>query len=227
MAQTITELYNLAAQAVGNRGKLVSVASRSREVDVFNLWYPLVRSTIFAAANWPSTKKTATLSPVLERSDSADWANGSPAPGAKYGYLAPPDMLRPRWLSTFGHFSIEMVGTEKIISTHESPAILSYTFDQEDLGKLEPELFLLLAQALGAYTCMTLTGKASRARELERGVNNTLTQAQATGAEMQQQPTATVASWHAARGYIGAPNSARYIYPYGALIAVGESAGVK
>lgn len=227
MAQTITELYNLAAQAVGNRGKLVSVTSRSREVDVFNLWYPLVRATVFAAAHWPSTRKSATLSPVLERSDNADWANDDPAPGAKYGFLAPPDMLHPRWLSSYGHFSIEMVGTQKIISTHEEQAILTYTFDQTDLGKLEPQLFLLLAQALGAYTCTTLTGKVSRSRELERIVNNALTQAQATGAEIQQHPTATVASWHAARGYIGAPNTARYIYPYGALIAVGESAGVK
>lgn len=227
MAQTITELYNLAAQAVGNRGKLVTTTGRSREVDVFNLWYPFVRPVIFAAAHWPSTKKTATLSPLLERADNVAWTNTDPEPGAKYGYMAPTDMLHPRSLASYGHFSISMVGTQKVISTHESPAILSYTFDQTDLGLLEPQLFLLLAQALGAYTCMTLTGKASRARELERTVNNALVQAQATAAEMQQQPSATVASWHAARGYIGAPNVARYIYPYGALIAVGESASVQ
>lgn len=227
MAQTLTELYNLAAQQIGGRGNLVSSLQRSREVDVFNLWYPVVRPIILSAAHWPSSRKSATLGLLVERTLSADWTNTDPAPGARYAYIVPPDLIHPRALSTFNHFSMGMIGDTKCIFTHEESPVLSYTFDQTNTGLWEPQLFLLVAQALGAYTCMTLTGKPSRARELERQVNNALSVAQAQSAEFQNQPWAGVASWHSARGYYGPPDVARFVYPYGGLIAVGESANVK
>lgn len=227
MAQTTTELYNLAAQVVGARGKLVSTSQASRYTDVFGLWLPYVRAIVLAAAHWPSSRKYATLGLLVERGVNSTWTNADPAPGAKYAYTAPADLLYPRSLSTGGHFSLGMLGDTKAIFAHEESPVLAYTFDQTDPGKWEPELFLLMAQALGAYTAMTLTGKPGRAQQLQAQVNDQLIRAQACSAEMQQQPSSSVASWHAARGYIGAPQVTRYVYPFGALVNIGESASVK
>lgn len=227
MTQTTTELYNLAAQTVGARGKLTSTSQASRFTDVFNLWLPSVRAVVLKAAHWPSAKKTATLSPLAERDTTLAWASGDPRPGARYAYLSPPDLLHPRHLSTYGHFEMEMIGDSRAIHAHEPQAILSYTFNQTNESLWEPELFLLMAIALGAYTAQTLTGKRSLAAQLEKQANDMLVSAQAKSMHMSYAPVGAVASWHAARGYAGRPDVPRYVYPLGSLIAVGESANVK
>lgn len=227
MAQTSSELYNLAAQAVGGRGKLSSTSQASRYIDVFELWLPYVRAVVLKAAHFPSARKVATLSPIAERGHGTPWANNDPTPGSRYAYLTPPDLLHPRSLSTFGHFTMGMLGDNKAIFAHEPQAVLSYTFDQTDCGKWEPELFLLMAKALAAMCAQTLTGKPSLAQLLANDVNQALIRAQANSAEMQNQPTVSIASWHAARGYIGRPDVARFVYPHGGLLAIGESANVK
>lgn len=227
MAQTTTELYNLAAQAVGARGKLVSTSQASRFTDVFGLWLPSVRAVVLQSSHWPSAKKTASLSPIAERDNGVAWAAGAPKPGAKYAYLAPSDLLHPRHLSTYGHFDMEMIGDSRAIHAHEPQAILTYTFDQTNESLWEPELFLLMAIALGAYTAQTLTGKRSLSASLEKQANEMITRAQARSLAMHYAPVSAVASWHSARGYAGRPDVARYVYPLGSLIAVGESANVK
>lgn len=227
MAQTQTELYNIAAQALGARGNLVSTLGRSRFIDVFNLWLPQVRPLVLKAAHWPSAQKSAALSPTVTRADNVAWAAGNPTPGAKYAFMAPPDMLHPRFLTNFGHFSFSMVDGVKTISTHLPSPILNYTFDQTDIGLWEPELFLVIAKALAAHTAMTLTGKQNLARTAAEDANAMLITARGNAADTQNEPTNAVASWHAARGYYGRPDAPRFVYPLGALIAVGESASVQ
>lgn len=226
MAQTSTELYNLAAQALQARGRLVTTNTNNRFVEVFDLWLPFVQPIVLASAAWPSCTKTAYLSLNKTRT-SATWEATDPKPGYKYSYTAPPDMIHPQYISTYGHFAMGMLGDTRCIFAHEESAILTYTFNQTNLGKWEPQLFLCVALALAAFTAKTLTGKPQLSQLVERDANNLIIQQRELAAEHQEEPTESVASWHLARGYLGPAEPARFVYPAGPLIAVGQSANVK
>jgi len=136
-------------------------------------------------------------------------------------------MLHPQYLSSYGHFKIGMIGDTRCIFSHEEGAILTYTFDQDNPGLWEPKLFLLMAQALAAYTAETLSGKPQLSKKLQNDANDALLQMQSYVLNEDQEPLEAVASWHAARGYTGPVTVPRYIYPYGPIVAVGQSANVK
>jgi hypothetical protein len=227
VAQTATELYNTAAQAMQARGRLTSANSTSRYTEVFDLWYPRVRSLVLAAAHWPSCLKTAPLSLSATRTQSTNWTASSPKPGYKYAYTAPPDLLHPQYLSTYGHFAMGMIGDTKCIFAHEQNAILHYTFDQTNEGSWEPQLFLCVALSLAAFTAQTITGKRSIRIDLQNQANDLIQQQRGVAAEWQDDPIETVASWHTARGYVGPETPARFVFPHGPLVAVGQSANVK
>jgi hypothetical protein len=226
MAQTQTQLYNLAAQVIGGRGKLVSTSDKSRYVEVFDLWYDPVRAIVLKAAHWPSAQKSQRLN-LNKTRDTGDWQNDQPAPGAGYAYTIPSDMLYPRYLSSYGHFTLGMLGDTKSLFAHEGQAILTYTFDQTNPDLWEPELFFCIAHALAAYSALTLTGKQGLSKLAQQTANGIILRAQSAANNEDQDPIRAVASWHAARGYVGPATPSRYIYPFGAILAVGESASVK
>ena len=227
MAQTQTELYNLAAQAMQARGRLISTAQTSRYNDVFNLWYPYVRPIVYASAQWPSCKKSALLTLEATRDTSLDWAATDPKPGYKYAYEAPSDMVHPFYLSSFGHFEMDMLGAQKVLNVHEEDPILHYAFDQTTLTLLEPQLFMCLSFALAAFAMMTITGKPQASLALEQRANKLIQDQRRLVTQHSDAPTEYVASWHRARGYTGFLQPERFIYPEGPLIAVGQSANVK
>lgn len=227
MAQDQTILYNMAAQAIGLRGKFVTTSDKHRAVEVFNLWYEHVRNEVFAAAWWEGVSKTSRLVLAVERTN-ADWAATDPVPGAAYAYTLPDDFIYPRQLSTFGHFSLSIVGSARVLSTHEEDAILTYTANQTNMALWEPDLFLSVVFALAAFTANALTGDKNLVNGLEVKANDLIGRARTRVANDFNQPVESVASWHRARGYVGPVSlTTRFVYPHGPMVHVGESANVK
>lgn len=227
MSQTETELFNLAAQVLGGRGRLVTTQQRSRVTDVFNLWYPFVRKQVLAAAHWPSCSKITRLALVKERTGLEAWDETEPAPGAKYAYARPADMLRPRELTSGLAFSLGQIGNNPCIFTHLPDQILHYTFDQISTGAWENELFLAVAHGLAAFSAMTITGKSSYVQFAENKANSLIAQARTTAANEDDGTVQAVASWHAARGYLASPTTTRFLFPHGDMLNVGKSADVQ
>jgi hypothetical protein len=227
MTQTKTELYNLAAQIVGGRGRLISSTQASRYSDVFDTWYDVTRKSVLRASHWPGTRKIATLPLLVERNTNTDWQITDPAPGAKFAYMTPTDMLYPRMLADGGHFTLGIIGDTDALFCHTERPILEYTFDQQNVGKWEADLLLTVATALAAFSAYTLTGKLSLAKDLKNETNERIISNRNSIANIDDDQQSTVASWHAARGYVGSPTVNRYLFPYGTLFTVGESANVK
>lgn len=228
MSQTKIELYNMAAQILGGRGRLVTTAQSSRAVDVFDLWYPTARKQVLSASHWSSCRKEQQLPIAKERSVTADWVNGDPSPGFSRAYLTPPDMLRPRFLASGEQFQLSALndGAKCLLTRDEAP-ILVYTFDQTVVERWEHELFLAVASALAAFSAMTLTGKANVVSYAEEKANQLITASRAASAQEEDAPVQVVATWHAARGYLGSPNYPRFMFPHGQLLSVGQTADVK
>lgn len=227
MSQSLVNLYNMAAQTIGVRGKFITTADKHRAVEVFNLWYDTVRQIVLCAGWWQGTTKAVTLTLSVERTDT-DWVSTDPAPGSQYAYELPADFLHPQYLSTFCHFSISNIGGEKLLSTHEEDPVLIYTADVEDVTLWEHDLYLAVAYALGAFCAATLTGSNAIAARVEGKANELIARAQERSANMFNQPYESVASWHQARGFMGPlTQNARYIFPHGPIVQIGESANVK
>jgi hypothetical protein len=176
VAQDAVSLYNIAGQALGLRGKFITTSDKHRAVEVFNLWYEHVRKIIFASAWWGGVGKHAVLTLLVERT-AADWVATDPAPGARYAYVLPSDFIHPRNLSTFNHFSISVVGAQRVLSTHEENPVLAYTADQTTISVWEPQLFMVMAHGLAAFTANTLTGDRQLALMLESKVNEMIVKA--------------------------------------------------
>lgn len=227
MAHTKTELYNLAAQVLGNRGRLVTTLQTSRVVQVFDTWYDVARRIVLGGAHWPSCLRIVPLPLFKERSLAADWMPGDPAPGSRYAYMTPSDMLRPRALSSGGHFTLGKIGDTACLFTHQEKPILLYTFDETNISQWEEELFLAVVHALAAFGAMPLTGKKSYVDYAEAKANQAILLSRNAAANTDEDPQSIVAPWHAARGYDASPTPYQYVFPYGGLISVGESANVQ
>ncbi len=227
MTQSKTELFNLAAQVLGARGRLVSTTARSRYIDVFELWYPPVRKHVFSAAYWPSTAKFLHLTLSGERlGTEVVWSPADPAPGFKYSFGLPADMLRPRFLSSGRHFSMHMQGDKRVLNTSEQSPLLHYTFDNTDISSWENTLYMSVAYAIAAETALALTGKPSYVQLAAQKANRYILEARALAANEEEDQKITAASWHTARGFFGAPDPVRYLYPHGELVDLGVSASV-
>lgn len=226
MSQTLTELYNIAGQTIGLRGKLVSTTERNRPTEVFNLHYPFVRARVLGAAHWGSCKRSVRLSLAAERTGT-DWAEGDPMPGWQYAYHLPSGHLHPRFLTTGNRFEMGIVGNTKCLNTNEESPVYQYTWDNEDLGTYEPELFFCLALALAAQSANALTGKPQLAQQVMQQANAIIITTRTNAANENMAPIDTVASWHAARGYEGRQSQIRYVFPYAPLLTQGETVGVK
>ena len=224
MAQTSTELYNLAAQALQARGRLVTTNTNNRFVEVFDLWLPFVQPIVLASAAWPSCTKTAYLSLNKTRT-SATWEATDPEPGYKYSYCAagydPSAVHLHLWPLRHGD-----AGDTRCIFAHEESAILT-TFNQTNLGKWEPQLFLCVALALAAFTAKTLTGKPQLSQLIERDANNLIIQQRELAAEHQEEPTGRWPHGTLREVTLAPLSQARFVFPAGPLIAVGQSANVK
>lgn len=226
MAQDQLGLYNLASIHLGGRASFTSLTQKHRYIEVFDDLYDTVRKLVFRAAWWPSVTKVARLDQITTRA-AGDWNETQPFPGAGYMYELPDDYVHPRYLTSYGHFTLHSTGDEVVLSAHETGATLIYTFDQTQVSLWEFELYMCMSRALAAYASMSVQGVASRA-ELNQGLaNEAILMARESFADVTDEPTTYVSSYHRARGYYGGGTPTRFMFPHGGLVAVGETASVK
>lgn len=224
MITDLTSLYNLALNAVGSRDNISHTAEASREAEVCNLWYPVVRDQVLRAASWPSCRRTKRLA-VLATASGAEWAEGMPDPGFSFAYGTPADMLYPRYLSDFTRFEVSTTpsGTSKTIQTNTTGAILIYTYRNELISMWESSLQMAIVYGLAANVAMPLTGKINRATGLINNANDLIFSARAEAANENNSQMESIPDWIAVRGYAN-PGDTRFYYPFGPMLTL--SAGI-
>lgn len=226
MAQDKLGLYNLASIHLGGRAGFTSLTQRHRYIEVFDGLYDTVRKLVFRSAWWPSTTKIAVLDEVTTRA-TGNWVEGQPFPGSYYMYELPSDYVHPRYLASYGHFTLHSLGDEVVLSAHEDAAKLIYTFNQTQVSLWDFELYMCVSRALAAYASMSIQGVASRAELNQALANEAIEAARATYGNVTDEPDSYVSSYHRARGYLGGSTPTRFMFPHGGLVAVGETASVK
>lgn len=230
MSSSEVQIYNRALNAIGARNSVASTAEASREAEVCNLWYSVVRDRILAAAPWPVARAFSRLALLKERDDTLVWDAEDPEPGFRYAYAVPADMVQPRNLTTFTTFSLSLyndgVADALAIMTNSVDPILVYTKRQTLSGLWDIGLEMAVTFGLAAFICMPLTGKTTRAKEAMGQANGLLLDARLSAANSDDNTFETIPDWISARGYAESAPSTRYIYPFGPLISATELPGV-
>lgn len=222
MAQSQTELYNLALSAVGARKTVSAPTENSREAEQCNLWYGSVRANIFRAAHWGSIKRFARLGLLVERDTAADWVTTDPEPGFIYSYSLPVGCVAARYLSTFERFTTGVYYSTNVraLFTDMEDAVLCYSFDQTNTALWDHSLYLAVAYGLAAHICLPLSGKPERASGLIKASNAIIAEARAQSANEQQGTIETLPEWITTRGYKGSPSTTRYFAPFGEYLSM-------
>lgn len=227
MAADEVSIFNLALDAVGTRTDVSSTTEQSREAEVCRLWFGPTRDLVLCAAPWSVATAYARLAVLTTRDDTLQWAATDPAPGYKFAYASPSDMIYPRFMSTYGRFIQGIQGSSRAIMTQDEEALLVYTRRFETVGLWSPDLYMAVVWALAAFIAMPLHGKIQRAKAAQEQANILLLQARMNDANAQENMLDTIPDWIAARGSNFTAPQVRYYYPYGPLIAVTEAAGVR
>lgn len=214
MVTSVVDIWNMAVSAAGGRGLISAEDETSRQADLCRLWYATVRDNVLKAASWPSANKWKSLAQLQERDFGDDWVEGNPAPTWKYAYSAPSDMIAPRHLANYGRFDRGVVGTTNCIFTQHTPAVLHYTFRQEDVTKWDSGLVNAVVWALAANLAMPLSGKVTRADRLWEQANDAVLLAATDIANEADDVEESHAPWVAARGYEELPSQQRFVWPY-------------
>jgi hypothetical protein len=209
------QVYNLALNAVGSRSNISSPTENSREAEVCDLWFELVRDTALASAAWPEATKLRYLALSSEQEDD-EWIEGEPKAGYQYLYARPSDMLRPQYMSGFGHFLMTDLGFHS--NTYQ--AALVYTSRLTDVSQWGAQLQMAIVYGLAAHICMPLSGKPSRAKMLVGMANELMMAARESAANQNTEVLDSVPDWITARGYTDASSKTRYFYPYGSLLSL-------
>jgi len=217
MSVSVVEIYNQALSAIGHTGAVSDVAENSREADVCNLWYPLVRDTVMRSAWWPSVRATTSLALLSTRNLDVAWVGGDPAPTFKYAYKAPSDMLSPRYLATYARFDqgIGQDGGQDVaaIFTDATPALLEYARSGVSEGLWDVGLRMAIVYALAAKLAQPITGKAALANSTLQQAMFYVGEAKTEANNVQPMIQQGLADWHAARGYSMSTALTRYVFP--------------
>lgn len=220
-----TELFNLALDASGSRHTISTPTERSREAQTCARWYDISRRNVLRAAYWPDTETQARLALLVERDVDEDWVAADPTPGWRFAYSIPDKMLAPRYISDYSRFRLGRVGSAKAIMSQTEDAVLTFTQDVTDPDAWDPSLQLAIIYALAAQITMPLQGKPARAQLNAQKANDLIMQARVNAANTNDSQQETYPEWITARGY-GVTNTARYVYPMGAMISVLEGVPV-
>jgi hypothetical protein len=224
VVQSQVALYNLALDAVGMDYVINAVDEETIGAEKCNLWYEPTRQALLRSAHWNSSKRFARLTIEAERDDAEDWVTTDPMPGWAYSYSLPADYLYARHLADFQPFDIALDNDKLTLvsnwgsDTASERPILCYTFDQTDITKWEPDLYIAMAHALAANICMGITAKLARKMRLQETVQGLIAEARATAANEYHQLWRFRPSVLAARGY-GVQESTQYLYPYGVMFS--------
>lgn len=229
MAASEVELWNQSLSAIGT-SSISATTELSREAEVCRIWYTTVRDEILRAAFWPSTKKWARLAVVAERDFSADWGVDDPGPQWRFVYALPADIIAPRFLSTYGRFTIELysptVGAESVaLMTDHEQVVLQYSKKQENVQLWDASLSMAITYGLAAHICVPLTGKLKLAQHLLNLANSLILNARQNTANENVEQYETIPDWIAARGYAEAAPVTKFLYPYGPALSISGEPG--
>jgi hypothetical protein len=210
-------VYNLALSAIHAKGAVASLLERSREREVCERWYPLVRDTVQEAAYWPSCTATERLALAEERNFSLAWSAGNPAPQYSFVYYLPADYLRARYLASFLPFTVEFDSTRsrRMLHTSEPDAALVYTRQSDNVLDWTPGQKMATVYGLAAHIAGPITGSRALTADCISKANSILMDAQASAQNAQDQQAEILPAVFQARGYAGGVSSPAFYYPTG------------
>lgn len=211
--QNLRNLYNQALTAVGSSADVTDPEASSRSTDICNLWYPVARHAVFTASHWPSLRVISRLALTAIRDVNADWTDVDPAPGYRFSYAAPNDMLQPQFMENFTPFRVTRVGTEKVIHSNVEQAILCYTKDEAVPLSWESDLYRAVVYSLAACISASKPGKEDTTVRLERQVLAIISQAEVVMANSDDEYFDAIPSAWAGTGFEIPNYSARFFYP--------------
>lgn len=214
---SITQIYNLALNACGERSNISLPTENSRRAEVCNLWYEPVLEQVLSAAPWPEATKILYAAETAEKAD-GDWLETEPRPGYQYAYSLPADCLRPQYLADFTKFQISVLGDIKVLNTNTFQAILVYTANITNISLWSAELRMAIVYALSAHVCMAISGKPTRTKMLIDRANQFILDARISAANESTEQYEALPEWISGRGFSD-PNPQKYIYPLGSLLS--------
>jgi hypothetical protein len=216
MSQDLLSLYNLALSATGHTILLSSTAENGPEAEQCRLWYPVVRDSVMRMARWSANKAARRLSLDAERDDSENWVATDPLPGWRYSYVAPEDMLYPRYLSDFSNFTMYVKDSRWTVQSNVETPILIYSKKLEDVSLFDSELFFSIAYMLASHISLPLHGKLTRTRlAFEQGTSMILN-ARVSSANEESIELEHIPEGFRARGY-NSQQTSRFYYPLGKM----------
>lgn len=228
MTTSEATVYNWALAALGSKARIQLPTESSPEAEVCKLWFESVRDQVLQTAPWDSAKAYKRLALSVEReTEEGEWMQTDPAPGWRFAYSVPNDMLSPRFLSTYAQFELGVnASNQKVIYTNEAQAVLCYTKRQTNIDMWEPALQHAIGFALAAHIAMKLTGSQDKVRLVTAQAIDKIMTARQAAANAPQFIQDSTPEWIAGRGYAGASSSPRYIHPYAEFTVTGVAVGL-
>lgn len=214
MATDKVAIWNQAISACGSKSSISTDDENSKAANLCRQWYPTVLDAVLKAGDWPSARKYVTLALKAERNFNNTWTDTDPAPGWKYAYAQPADLLAPRHLTTYARFDRAWLTDANTIVTNQEQAVLCYMFRQEDVTKWDNGLERAVILGLGAAICLALTGTRTWADRLETQATEALLLGQTESANETDFTQEPLAEWFAARDYEEGPRSTKFVWPY-------------
>ena len=221
MTASVLDIYNGALSAVHAKGAVSSLTEASREREVCERWYSVVRDVVQEAAYWPACQATIRLALKQERDSTLAWADGNPAPQFLFSYYLPENYLRARYLPGYQPFVIEFdhVEGKLMLSTNVESATLVYSRRSDSVVQWSPGQQLATMYGLASHIAGPLTGDKQLKALNAKLANDILLSAQSAVAGGQDFQIDVMPSIFAARGAAGFASETRYTYPVGSLFA--------
>lgn len=220
MANTLLSLFNQAVSQAGGQAEIADPEENTREANLCNLWYSVVRDNVQQTAPWPSTKANNRLALLGERDTSEDWVETDPGPGFLFAYAAPSDMLRPRFLHSYVPFDRQRFNGQIAIMTNQETPILQYTRREEDISKWDTELYHTTIFSLAAHITLPLSEKISLRNLLQGLAVQAILLAINEVANEQHDRQQEMPTMLAVRDYQVPPVASTFSYPFAKLNAV-------
>ncbi len=224
MAQSDTEICNLALSAIGTRSSIASLMENSAEARACNLHYKPTVDAVLQAAFWNFARRQVALAVLLDASKSPP--DPTPSPWI-YEYAYPSDCLQARYIMPmFNNQPASAPGTAsqpfyvgapvrfvisqdsdaagndiKVILTNQAQAQLIYTKRVTDVTMFDATFTQAVAAYLGHRLCIALTGdKAMAKMQFELASQLTL-QARASNGNEGLTIIDQIPDWMRVRGY--------------------------
>jgi hypothetical protein len=217
MAATMLQLWNQSLGALGHTETIAAPDEVSRAAELCTLYYETARDSVFRAAPWPDLTGFKRLAQTSERDTDEDWVMTDPPPGWLYAHALPSDCVRPRFLSTWDHFEVSMVGDVQVIASNVELPILTYTRRIENPAAWDTDLYISVMYVLAAFIAKGITGNDSDLNNMVTLAREKILEARAIAANLNFKPVESIPDWLQARGQNLNMLGQRYIYPSSSL----------